>query len=94
MDGEVLGFLPALDPGRRCRRYYSVRMLERSAHRTMLASFIPIDRRQPGAALPHRMRGAVLFADISGFTPMTQFLVEKFGPRRGPELLADELDRV
>lgn len=60
----------------------------------MLAAFVPIDRRQPGATLPQRTRGTVLFADISGFTPMTQLLIDKFGPRRGPELLTDELDRV
>ncbi len=39
-----------------------------------LAVYLPIDRRRAlarGATLPDRTRGAALFADISGFTPLT-----------------------
>ncbi|HSH05456.1 MAG TPA: tetratricopeptide repeat protein [Anaerolineae bacterium] len=52
-------------------------------------SYIPYDRRfqmlhkQPN--FPDRTTGAVLFADISGFTPLTIALAEEYGPRRGAE---------
>src|SRR5438552_1116835 len=42
-----------------------------------LSAYIPQDRRRTlasGAALPDRMVGAALFADISGFTPLTEAL--------------------
>jgi hypothetical protein len=38
------------------------------------SAYIPIDRRlalAKGLPLPERADGAVLFADISGFTPLT-----------------------
>ncbi len=56
-----------------------------------------MDRRQAMAKcenLPDRTNGAVLFADISGFTPLTKALVEAFGPRRGAEELARHLNAV
>lgn len=59
----------------------------------VLESFIPGDRRlalAEGRDLPPRMRGAGLFADISGFTPLTEALTDAHGPQRG----AEELDRV
>jgi class 3 adenylate cyclase/tetratricopeptide (TPR) repeat protein len=62
-----------------------------------LASFLPGDRRAAIAAgreLPERMRGAGLFADISGFTPLTEALVAAFGPQRGAEELDTNLNRV
>lgn len=52
------------------------------------AAYLPPDRRWALAraeALPDRAAGAVLFADISGFTPLTEALVQAFGPRRGAE---------
>jgi class 3 adenylate cyclase len=59
--------------------------------------YIPIDRRQAiarGKDLPDRARGAALFADISGFTPLTEALVQELGPQRGAEELARQLNRV
>jgi predicted ATPase/class 3 adenylate cyclase len=55
--------------------------------------YIPIDRRQAmasGESLPNRTVGAALFADISGFTPLTEALAKELGRRRG----AEELTRV
>lgn len=62
-----------------------------------LAPYIPMDRRQAmarGEELSDRMRGAVLFADISGFTPLTEALVKELGPRRGAEELTKHLNAV
>ena len=56
-------------------------------------SYIPMDHRlalADGATLGHRASGAVLFADISGFTPLTALLYTELGPQRG----AEELDRI
>jgi len=56
-----------------------------------------MDRRQAvarGEALPDRTRGAVLSADISGFTPLTEALVKELGPRRGAEELTRQLNAV
>ena len=63
----------------------------------LLSTFIPVDRRQAlalGRTLPDRTAGAALFADISGFTPLTQALAEELGRQRGPEELALILNRV
>ena len=54
--------------------------------------------------MPDRVHGAGLFADISGFTPLTEALANELGPQRGAEVLTailgdvisaviDELDR-
>ncbi len=62
-----------------------------------LAAFLPIDRRQALAAnqpLPDRVTGAALFADISGFTPLTAVLAEELGSHRGAEELTRQLDHV
>ena len=40
------------------------------------------------------MHGAALFADISGFTPLTEALVAEYGPQRGAEELSAVLDRL
>jgi len=59
----------------------------------LLDVYIPIDRRQAlarGTTLPDRVQGAALFADISGFTPLTEALAREFGPQRG----AEELTRL
>ena len=59
--------------------------------------FVPMDRRHAlheGRSLALHPHGASLVADLSGFTPMTEALREAYGPRRGAERLADELDRV
>jgi len=60
-------------------------------------AYIPGDRRQALAAgidMPDRVRGAALFADISGFTPLTEALANELGPQRGAEELTAHLNRV
>src|SRR5829696_3243911 len=57
-------------------------------------SYIPIDRRLAmarGVDLPARTSGAALFADISGFTPLTETLTRELGPQRGAEELSHQL---
>ncbi|MEO7909450.1 MAG: tetratricopeptide repeat protein [Roseiflexaceae bacterium] len=57
-------------------------------------SYIPIDRRLAmarGMDLPVRTSGAALFADISGFTPLTETLTRELGPQRGAEELSHQL---
>ncbi len=61
------------------------------------SAYIPQDRRRAlalGRTLPERSYGAVLFADISGFTPLTEALARAFGPHRGAELLTQQLNLV
>src|SRR5947208_7162511 len=68
--------------------------LPMSAH---LYAYVPGDRRRSlaqGAPLPDRMQGSALFADISGFTPLTEALANELGPHRGAEELTAHLDRV
>ena len=63
----------------------------------LLTSYIPIDRQfalAQGESLPDRMHGAALFADISGFTPLTEALAREYGPQRGAEELTIHLNRV
>ena len=51
-----------------------------------LATYLPQDRLRAlarGEALPDRTHGAALFADISGFVPLTEALTHELGPRRG-----------
>jgi adenylate cyclase len=60
-------------------------------------AYIPMDRRQAmvrGQDLPNRTSGAALFADISGFTPLTEALVQELGPKRGADVLTQELNLV
>jgi len=59
--------------------------------------YIPMDRRQAiahGRQLPERTQGAALFADISGFTPLTEMLARELGVRRGAEELTLYLNQV
>ncbi len=59
--------------------------------------YIPMDRRQAlahHATLPERSVGAALFADVSGFTAMTEALVQAIGPQRGAEELPRRLNQV
>ena len=59
--------------------------------------YIPMDRRQAlarGEDLPARAVGAALFADISGFTPLTEALVCALGPQRGAEELLHHLNLI
>jgi len=62
-----------------------------------LDAYIPIDRRialAQGGRLPDRARGAALFADVSGFTPLTEALAGELGPQRGAEELTQHLNRI
>jgi class 3 adenylate cyclase/tetratricopeptide (TPR) repeat protein len=60
-------------------------------------AYIPGDRRRAlalGIQMPDRVRGAAIFADISGFTPLTEALAKELGPQRGAEELTANLNRV
>ncbi len=71
-----------------------------TASRTLeqdLSAFVPQDRRwalASGAVLPERSDGAALFADLSGFTKLTELLARVQGPLRGAESLSQVLRRV
>src|SRR6476469_7239040 len=61
------------------------------------APYIPMDRRQALAAgreLPTMTAGAALFADISGFTPLTEALARELGPQRVAEELTRQLNLI
>ncbi|MEI7768757.1 MAG: AAA family ATPase [Chloroflexales bacterium] len=60
-----------------------------------LRAYLAEDRaRAAGMDLPDRTCGAALFADISGFTPLTEALTQALGPRRGIEALTDQINAV
>ena len=62
-----------------------------------LHAYIPTDRRfalAQGTNLPDQTTGAALFADISGFTPLTEALVKALGARRGAEELTLWLNKI
>src|SRR5512143_654981 len=62
-----------------------------------LGTFLPQDRLRALARdelLPNRTSGSALFADISGFTRLTEALRESLGVRRGSEELTKYLDVV
>lgn len=62
-----------------------------------LAAFVPVDRYfalADGSELPQLTRGAALFADMSGFTPLTETLALELGSRRGGEELTRILNLV
>ncbi|GAB4579315.1 MAG: adenylate/guanylate cyclase domain-containing protein [Anaerolineales bacterium] len=62
-----------------------------------LATYLPQDRLRAlarGEPLPNRTTGAALFADISGFTPLTEKLTQTLGPRRGIEELTCQINLV
>ncbi len=59
--------------------------------------YIPRDRRHAiayGQIIRDRTQGAALFADISGFTQLTEALVRELGPQRGAEELTRYLNLV
>jgi hypothetical protein len=61
------------------------------------SAYIAGDRRAAlaaGLTLPERVRGAALFADISGFTPLTEALAEELGSQPASEILTGHLNRV
>ena len=60
-------------------------------------AYIPSDRRRAlaaGTEMPDRVEGAAIFADISGFTGLTEALANEYGPQRGAEELTANLNRV
>ena len=60
-----------------------------------LRTYLPQDRLRAlslGTSLPDRTSGSVLFADISGFTALTESLRESLGPRQGAEKLSKQLE--
>lgn len=62
-----------------------------------VSAFLPVDRRHALARrqlLPDRTLGAVLFADISGFTHLTDVVARELGPKRGAEEISTQLDRI
>jgi class 3 adenylate cyclase/tetratricopeptide (TPR) repeat protein len=62
-----------------------------------LAAYLPEDRVRALAAgepLPARTAGAALFADISGFTALTEALARTLGPRHGAEVLTTQINGV
>ncbi|HEX6035924.1 MAG TPA: GAF domain-containing protein, partial [Anaerolineales bacterium] len=62
-----------------------------------LALYIPMDRRQALAAdktLPEYVHGTALFADVSGFTALTESLTNELGLQRGAEEVTRHLNRV
>ncbi len=62
-----------------------------------LHTYLPQDRQRAlgrGETLPDRASGAALFADISGFTPLTEALTQQLGPRRGIEELTHQINAV
>ncbi|MEM8858739.1 MAG: tetratricopeptide repeat protein [Chloroflexota bacterium] len=60
-------------------------------------AYISMDWRQAYAAdqmLAEKQSGAALFADISGFTPLTEAFTLELGPKRGGEELTSHLNQV
>lgn len=58
-------------------------------------AYLAGDRRRAlavGAELPDHASGSALFADISGFTPLTEALVAELGAQRGAEQLSAVLE--
>ncbi|MCX7840338.1 MAG: AAA family ATPase, partial [Anaerolineae bacterium] len=62
-----------------------------------LVTYLATDRRRAlarGDALPDRTYGSALFADISGFTALTESLAQALGTARGAEELTRQLNQV
>ena len=62
-----------------------------------ISAYIAMDRSQAlaqGEVLPDRSSGAVLFADISGYTSLTQAFMAKLGPKLGAELLTRQINHI
>jgi len=62
-----------------------------------LGTYLPQDRLRALAnntVLPNRTNGSAIFADISGFTSLTEKLTRTLGPRKGVEELSRQLNAV
>ncbi len=87
--------VPATDEGRPRRAGTTATGLPASADHP--SAYIPGDRRRAlasGETLPTHVEGAALFADISGFTPLTEALAQELGSQRASEVLTGHLNRV
>jgi adenylate cyclase len=61
------------------------------------SAYLPWDRRRAlaaGLTLPARSYGTALFADISGFTPLSEALAAELGSQRASEVLTGHLNHV
>jgi class 3 adenylate cyclase/tetratricopeptide (TPR) repeat protein len=64
---------------------------------SIFSAYIPMDRRlalAAGRPLPDRVRGAALFADISGFTALSEKLEHVLGAQRGAEEMTRQLNTI
>ena len=62
-----------------------------------LEIYLPADRLHAlarGLDLPEQTHGAALYADLTGFTPLSEKLRNQLGSRRGAEQLGQTLERV
>jgi len=62
-----------------------------------LHAYLPQDRRWAlarGSDLPEHTDGTALFADLSGFTPLTEALDRTLGARQGTEEMTRQINRV
>ncbi len=62
-----------------------------------LSAYLPEDRVYAlahGAELPDLAAGSALFADISGFTPLTETLAHALGPRAGVDALTEQINAI
>jgi adenylate cyclase len=72
-------------------------MAENNSWINQACPYIPQDRRAAmafGKDLPENVEGTALFADISGFTPLTEALTDALGLRRGAEELPLYLNAI
>src|SRR4051812_10186625 len=63
----------------------------------LLSTFLAQDRRHAlvqNTPLAHRTEGTALFADVSGFTTLTEMLAQALGPERDAEEVARLLSDV
>ncbi|HSH03132.1 MAG TPA: adenylate/guanylate cyclase domain-containing protein [Anaerolineae bacterium] len=63
----------------------------------VLSAYLPMDRRwawQNNEAIPAVAEGAVLFADVSGFTSLTAVLTAELGPKQGAEEMTRQINRA
>ena len=75
----------------------SEREIQKGGMQNPLISYVPQDRLAAlarGRELPELATGSALFADISGFTPLTNAMVQQFGARRGAEEATRHLNMV
>ena len=70
---------------------------QRAGSADSTAIYVAMDRRQAlarGSTLPEVAHGTALFADISGFTPLTELFARELGLQRGAEEVTRQVNRV